>query len=447
MSLHATPRPDRPPRIMLYSHDTLGYGHLRRNLLLATALSELAPRPEILLVGGMREAGTFALPPGTDIVTLPAYAKQADGSYLPRELGGDLERLARMRSRTIRSAAEGFDPDLLIVDNVPRGAQFELDETLAMLSAQGRCRVVLGLRDVIDECSVTRRQWLRQRNFETVRRHFDDVWVYGDPALYDLLDDCGMRGPLGTRARHVGYLDPAGRRDRAQAEIDRAAIAKEDPRPYVFCAVGGGRDGAALCDAFARAAMPAGHRGVLVTGTQMPEALRERVRKVVASRDDMTLVPFLREPFGAMRGAARVIGMGGYNTTDGAPVDRVAVADRAALRAAARAADAHRAPGRAGGWSRCCARTSSRPEAVGDWLARPGGGARGGHARHERSRAREGARPGAVRRGRRRRAAPRRRTGAPRIEARRRARGGASGARRAGRLIRPDPRRPRKTPT
>jgi len=315
MSLHATPRPARSPRIMLYSHDTLGYGHLRRNLLLATALSELTPRPEILLIGGMREAGAFALPPGTDIVTLPAYAKQGDGSYRPRELGGDLERLARLRSRTIRSAAEGFDPDLLIVDNVPRGAQFELDETLAMLSDGGRCRIVLGLRDVIDERSVTRLQWLRQRNFETVRRHFDDVWVYGDPALYDILDDCGMRGPLGTRARHVGYLDPAGRRDRAQAEIDRAAIAKGDPRPYVFCAVGGGRDGAALCDAFARAQMPAGHRGVLVTGTQMPEALRERVREVVASRDDMTVEPFLREPFEAMRGAARVIGMGGYNTT------------------------------------------------------------------------------------------------------------------------------------
>jgi len=355
---------------MLYSHDTLGYGHLRRNLLLATALSELSPRPEILMIGGMREAGSFALPPGTDIVTLPAYAKQSDGSYSPRELGDDLSRLARLRSRTIRSAAKGFEPDLLIVDNVPRGAQFELDRTLTMLSGKGRCRIVLGLRDVIDDSETTRLQWLRQRNFETVRRHFDDVWVYGDPALYDILDDCGMRDPLGGRVRHVGYLDPAGRRDRAQAESDRAAIAIGDSRPYVFCAVGGGRDGAALCDAFAHATMPQGHRGVLVTGSQMPEALRERVRSAVTSREDMTVVPFLREPFEAMRGAARVIGMGGYNTTMellsiGAPsliVPRCAPRREQLMRTERLAAR-----GRV---------SMLRPEqlsatALGDWLARP----------------------------------------------------------------------------
>jgi len=311
----AEPRPTRALRIMLYSHDTLGYGHLRRNLLIAQALSEIEPRPEILLIGGMREAGAFVLPPGTDSVTLPAYAKQGDGSYQPRELGGDLARLTRLRSTTIRSAATGFDPDLLIVDNVPRGAQYELDETLTALRALGRCKIVLGLRDVIDSPSVARRQWLRQRNFEAVRRFFDAVWIYGDPTLYDILEDCGMAGSLGAIARHVGYLDPAGRRDATQALHDAAAVAGTDPRPYLFCAVGGGRDGSALCEAFVHARMPAGHRGVLVTGTQMAEDLRARVHRIAAERDDMTVFPFLREPFGAMAGAARLIGMGGYNTT------------------------------------------------------------------------------------------------------------------------------------
>jgi predicted glycosyltransferase len=107
---------------MLYFHDTLDYGHLRRNLLIAGALSELDPRPEALMIGGMREAGAFAMPPNVDCVTLPAHVKQGDGSYRPRDLGGDLARLSRLRARTIRSAAEGFDSDLLLMDNVPRGA-------------------------------------------------------------------------------------------------------------------------------------------------------------------------------------------------------------------------------------------------------------------------------------------------------------------------------------
>lgn len=305
----------RPLRIMLYSHDTLGYGHLRRNLLVAQALSEIKPQPEILLIGGMREAGTFVLPEGADCVTLPAYAKQKDGSYRPRALGEDLARLAELRQITIRGAAIGFDPDLLIVDNVPRGAQYELDATLKALKARGKCRVVLGLRDVIDTPSIVRRQWLRQRNFETIRRFFNAVWVYGDPTLYDLLEDCGMAGPLGPIARHLGFLDPSGRRDAAQSQLDAAVVTVGDPRPYVFCAVGGGRDGVALCEAFVRAPMPEGHRGVLVTGTQMAEEFRTHVQSIATKRDDMMVLPFLREPFGAMAGAARIVGMGGYNTT------------------------------------------------------------------------------------------------------------------------------------
>ncbi|WP_052249770.1 hypothetical protein [Tateyamaria sp. ANG-S1] len=305
----------RAPRIMLYSHDTLGYGHLRRNLLIAKALSELDPKPEILLIGGMREAGAFALPSGTDCVTLPAYAKQSDGSYRPRELGDDIARLARMRSRIIKSVAAGFDPDLLIVDNVPRGAQFELDDTLAALSRRGNCRIVLGLRDVIDDSQVVRRQWLRQRNFETVRRYYDQVWIYGDPQLYDILSDCSMGERFGSRAHYLGLLDPTARGETKQAALDLETIAGNDQRPYVFCAVGGGRDGADLCEAFARAPMPKGHRGVLVTGTQMPETLRDSVLKHAEAREDMVVLPFVHEPFGVMAGATRLVGMGGYNTT------------------------------------------------------------------------------------------------------------------------------------
>lgn len=309
------PQHQAPLRIMLYSHDTLGYGHLRRNLLLAAALSELDPRPEILLICGMREAGAFAMPAGVDCVTLPAYAKQGDGSYRPRDLGGDLTRLASLRSRTIRSAAEGFDPDLVIVDNVPRGAQFELDDTLRALRKRGRAQIVLGLRDVIDDCAAVRRQWLSQRNFETVRALYDAVWIYGDASVYDILRDCCMQGPLGGKAVHVGYLDPTGRRDARQAARDLAVVRGEDPRPYVYCAVGGGRDGLALCEAFAQARMPEGHRGVLVTGTQMPEAAKDRIAALASGRDDLTVIPFLREPIGVMAHAARIIGMGGYNTT------------------------------------------------------------------------------------------------------------------------------------
>ena len=73
-----------PLRIALYSHDTMGLGHARRNGLIARALASAPLGAEVLLITGAREAGTFPLPPGVDCVTLPAYRKGRDGHYTAR---------------------------------------------------------------------------------------------------------------------------------------------------------------------------------------------------------------------------------------------------------------------------------------------------------------------------------------------------------------------------
>lgn len=307
-------RGQKPSRIVLYSHDTLGFGHLRRNLLIAGALRGLDPAPQILMIAGMREAGAFELPPGVDCVTLPAYEKGSDGSYKPRDLGGDLASLVRVRAQAIKAAVLAFDPDLMIVDNVPRGAQGELDPLLDALQRGGRTRLILGLRDVIDRPDVVRRQWQEQRNFEAIAQYYDDVWIYGDPGFYDLLEDCGLKGPLGGKGQFVGYLDHRTRLSSPLAIPVRDAILGDDPRPYVLCAVGGGRDGSALCEAFVRTKLPEGHRGILVTGSQMPDVLRDGLRARAAARDDLTVVDFVAEPIALMAGAARIVAMGGYNT-------------------------------------------------------------------------------------------------------------------------------------
>ena len=310
-------RADGPPaaaRIVLYSHDTLGFGHLRRNLMIARALRESRLDPQILMIVGMREAGAFEFPPGTDCLALPAYAKGGDGQYSPRDLGADLRRLTGLRAGAIAAAVTGFDPDLMLVDNVPRGALTELDPTLAALSARGRARIILGLRDVIDEPATMRRQWLRQRNFEALRRHYHGVWIYGDPAFYDIVAECELGSALAGRACHVGYLDHGARLGSAFAGPDRDRVLGSDPRPYVLGMVGGGRDGAALCEAFAAAPLPAGHRAILVTGSQMGADARARLHALAEGRGDLTVVDFLREPIALMQGAARIICMGGYNT-------------------------------------------------------------------------------------------------------------------------------------
>ena len=305
---------NRAPRVVLYSHDTLGFGHLRRNLLLARALKSLPCAPDVLLIAGMHEAGAFDIPDGVDLITLPAYAKQTDGSYRSRKLSIGLRHLSDTRARIIEATVKGFRPDLMIVDNVPRGAQGELEPTLSWLARKTNARVVLGLRDVIDTRDKVRRQWLHQRNFEAIASYFSDIWIYGDPRFYNLIEEYRLGDLIGAKARFTGYLQREIAPVAAQAEAAAKQVLGDDPRPYVLCTVGGGRDGLPLCRAFAQARMPDGHRGILITGTQLDPQSRAEVAQLARNNPALTVVDFLSEPIGLMQNAQRIIAMGGYNT-------------------------------------------------------------------------------------------------------------------------------------
>lgn len=304
--MSSSPIPDAAPRIALYSHDTMGLGHVRRNMLLAQSLAAAPLGAEVLLICGAREAGAFALPPGVDSVTLPAYRKLADGNYRPRALGSDLPRLVALRAGTIRAALAGFAPDLLIVDNVPRGAMRELDTVLPTLDRR-RTRVVLGLRDVVDEPVAVQRQWQRERNVEALRQHYDAIWVYGDEGLSGGTAAYGLDAALRRKLVSVGYLDQSQRLERGSTPAPAG--------PYALCLVGGGQDGLPLVEAFVQARLPAGHRGIVITGAMMPAADRQRLQRLAAARTDMQLLDFVHEPMALMRGARAIVAMGGYNTT------------------------------------------------------------------------------------------------------------------------------------
>jgi predicted glycosyltransferase len=290
-------------RIVLYSHDTLGFGHLRRNLMLAARLKAMSPAPEVLLIAGTSEASAFALPDGVDLITLPAYAKQSCGSYVPRRLSMDLAELRDIRAGIIKAAVKRIRPDLFIADNVPLGAQNELEPALRWLVRRPGTTRVLGLRDVLDDRSSVRMQWLRDRNVEAVNAFYTDVWVYGDPRVHDPVADSGLSGAIRARVAHTGYLL------RPLPPVSAPISA-----PYILCTVGGGRDGAALLEAFVAAPLPAGLRAVVVTGSQLDEARFARIEGLAATRPDMEVRRFVPDLMPLLAGAERVVTMGGYNT-------------------------------------------------------------------------------------------------------------------------------------
>jgi len=302
------------PRVALYSHDTMGLGHMRRNLLLAQTLAAPPLRAVVLMIAGARRAGTFALPDGADCMILPALHKGTDGKYQARRLDVSLQDLIALRSKTIRAALEEFEPDVLIVDNVPRGAVGELNASLESLRARGTTRCVLGLRDVLDDPVVVEREWRRAANEEAIRDFYDAVWVYGDPTVYDLTREYRLSPDVKHKVRYTGYLDQRLRLTLAEAEgVEPHAEFDFPSEPFVLCVLGGGQDGALLAEDFGAVELPPGHVGVILTGPFMSRDAQRRLHRLASPR--LHILEFITEPTLLLQRADRVIAMGGYNTT------------------------------------------------------------------------------------------------------------------------------------
>ncbi|HEX7718550.1 MAG TPA: glycosyltransferase [Woeseiaceae bacterium] len=303
------------PRVALYSHDTMGLGHMRRNLLIAAALRHTELRPDLLLITGAITAGAFAVPPGVDCLTLPSLRKKSDGHYQARRLNLPLREIVALRAQIMRATLRAFAPDVLIVDNVPRGAARELDSVLAYIRREAGTRCVLGLRDVLDEPGAVHREWQRARNAAAINDYYDSVWVYGDPTVYDLVSEYGFPDKVAHKVQFTGYLDPRTRAAASPHETTQMREALALPRgKIVVCLVGGGEDGARLADAFTATVLPDDTTGVLVTGPYMPMETQLRLRRRCSANPQLRVLDFLPEPAALLSAADRVIAMGGYNT-------------------------------------------------------------------------------------------------------------------------------------
>ena len=296
-----------PLRIVLYSHDSVGLGHVRRNLALAYALNNQLPgligRPVTgILITGTALAPAFRLPDGWDWVLLPGVAKDSAG-YLPRNLALPMHELVPLRARLLQATLAGFRPHLVVVDRHATGVHGELETALRGARNAGLVRVVLGLREVLDSPASADVEWARVGGARVVKALFDAIWVYGDPAVHDPVAAGEIPFALRKLIRYTGYLAEG-----------RPAVSGTSCMPGRYCmtTVGGGSDGYALASVAVAARVPDGLGHLVVAGPQMPaeqlEDLRRRARpgvKVVSTVDDIVF---------HIRHAAAVVAMGGYNT-------------------------------------------------------------------------------------------------------------------------------------
>ncbi|MDN5726874.1 MAG: glycosyl transferase family 28 [Propionibacteriales bacterium] len=309
-----------PYRVLLYSHDSVGLGHTRRNLALAHAIADQVPAAtgrEVtgLLVTGADQAAGFDLPPGFDLVVLPGISKGRYG-YEPRKMHLPMATLIDVRERMLRGVMRGFAADLVVVDRHVYGVDGELRRALRALRRRSpTTRIVLGLREVLDSPSAMRREWAALGDLSEVRSVIDELWVYGDPAVHDVVASGEVPAVLADLVQYTGYL-ATGRRLLPETE--------PTPTPYVLTMVGGGSDGGDLCRLAAVAAVPEGHQHLIVTGPEMTATERAEVTALAGA--DTRVLSSVPDGLATISGAAAVVSMAGYNT-----VCEVLVTDTPAL--------------------------------------------------------------------------------------------------------------------
>ena len=294
-------------RVLIYSHDTYGLGHLRRSLAIAGRLASLPRRPATLIVTGSPRAPSFALPPGCDTLKLPSVTKDPGGGYRPRSLALHNDVLVKTRAEVLRAAVRGFRPDLVLVDHSPAGMGGELRPLLEDLaSLPRRPRVVLGLRDIVDAADSVRQEWEAAAVWPLLDAAYDKVLVYGDPRVLTTAEELDLPNRLGARLGFTGYL--------AQAPRPRTVAGSD---PAVLVTPGGGGDGQDLLRAIARflERRKPPLRSVIVTGPLLSSRRRREMHARFRSLPGpVELIEFSGRMDRLIAAASGVISMAGYNT-------------------------------------------------------------------------------------------------------------------------------------
>jgi predicted glycosyltransferase len=302
-------------RLLIYSQDGRGLGHLRRTGNIALRVLARRPGALVLTLADSRSTPVVAAHPGMDVLKLPTLVKTGrsssqESSWRPATLPLAIREALALRSRLILAAFEEFRPDVVLVDHMPVGALGELKPVLERArAAQPRPRLFLGLRDVLDAASTVRRAWRELGAYDYLPA-YDAVLVYGCREIYDA-ERAYELGPHAQKVVFCHYVAPHERRLRVTA--------KRGPMepPYVLVMGGGGGDAYPLASCFLDAA-PAlrralGLRAMVLTGPSMSPVERHALLRRADGRD--VWVETSREDVSSLlRGAAAVTMMAGYNS-------------------------------------------------------------------------------------------------------------------------------------
>ncbi len=302
---------ERDARVLIYSHDSFGLGHLRRCRAIAHSLVDQNKDLSVIILTGSPIIGSFNFRARVDFIRIPGVIKLRSGDYTPLSLLIDIDETLAMRESIIKHTADIFDPDIFIVDKEPLGLRGEVRDTLSMLRERGT-HLALGLRDIMDEPASLAPEWKRKNAVPALRDLYDSIWVYGLPQICDPLDGIDLPTSVRHKMTYTGYL----RRSLPQDPSPVTPLQKIEA-PYLLVTTGGGGDGEDIIDWVLRAyehdpRMP--YPALLVLGPFMHSDRQAEFLARAAQLANVEAITFNAQMETLMAQAIGVVAMGGYNT-------------------------------------------------------------------------------------------------------------------------------------
>ncbi len=299
-------------RVMFYSHDTFGLGHIRRTQKIANAIADSSK--SILIACSSPMANSFLSKPGIEYLNLPGFAKQVTGEYQPRSLNIPIEEFVSLRANLLLAAVKNFRPQILIVDKEPLGVKGELLPSLRYIREQKmETKIVCGFRDILDEKEKVAEEWQRKGVLKGLEEFYDSLLIYGEESNFDFREEYSLPKHLAEKVVYAGYVQP---KESFEKEFFPLDFPKD--RPIVTFTLGGGGDGWNYIEMFLQVVENklAGDdfNYVLLTGPFANVPLVERARKLQAEKTNFKVIDFTSNALGLFDRSRLVISMGGYNS-------------------------------------------------------------------------------------------------------------------------------------
>lgn len=291
----------RGSRVLFYVQHLLGIGHLARAGRIAAAMA--ADGLDVTLVtGGLPVDGFVA--EGVREIRLPPLVVGDDGfaSLLDGEGNPASDAYKQGRCARLLEVFETLRPDAVLIEAFPFGRRQVRFELLPLIDrieeSHPRPLLFSSVRDLLQARTKPGRD---RETVDLVRRHFDGVFVHGDPAFARLEDSFARAGEIADKVAYTGLVAPA------------TVVPAPDAHDIVVSA-GGGAVGLRVMDAAIGAARLSDPRltWLLVTGPNLPEA--EFSTLSASCPANVSLTRFRRDFTGLLAKARLSISQAGYNT-------------------------------------------------------------------------------------------------------------------------------------